>query len=580
MATCQLAEQGDVDFIVYDYLAEVTMSIMARARTQSPEQGYASDFVTAALAPNLKTIADKGIRIVSNAGGVNPLACGDAVQALINQHNLDLTVAVVTGDDLIAEREAFSEYREMFTDQSFPPTDRIASINAYLGAFPIAEALNRGADIVITGRCVDSAVTLGACIHHFGWSATAFDQLAAGSIAGHILECGPQATGGNFTDWLSIADSMHNIGYPIAEVSDDGVFTIGKPKDTGGVVNRGTVAEQLLYEVGDPQGYTLPDVICDFSEVAITEIDRDLVRVSGCRGYAPPSDYKVSATWHDGFRGGQTLLFYGDQASDKARLFAEATLKRAEKGLHASDLPPFDQTLIELIGDESHYGAARKMKSAREVQLKVAARHASPKGIGILLKETIGAALAGPPSLTSFAGGRPKPSPVVRLFSFLIPKPDVLPMVHINGDQFRCELRDANGEFSVTPHKAPAITDPDMPTTPVRLIQIAWGRSGDKGDKANIGIIARRPEYLPYIWQDLTPERVQSRFAHFTDQPVDRYLAPGFSAINFVLHDVLGGGGIASLRNDPQGKGYAQLLLDIEVELPIAMVEELEHGHF
>ncbi|MEL6875939.1 MAG: acyclic terpene utilization AtuA family protein, partial [Pseudomonadota bacterium] len=288
-----------LDYIVFDYLAEITMSIMARARAKDPELGYAVDFVTAVIKPHIAEIARQGVKLISNAGGTNPQACAEAVRAVIAEAGLDLTVAVVTGDDLTERAAEFAERTEMFSGQSFPEAESIASINAYLGAFPIAEALNQGADIIITGRCVDSAVTLSACIHEFGWSRDDLDQLAGASLAGHILECGPQATGGNFTDWESVADSMDNAGYPVAEIVADGSFVATKPEGTGGVVNIGTIGEQMLYEIGDPQAYMLPDVVCDFSAVTLGQTGPDRVTVAGAKGYPAPDSYKTCATWSD-----------------------------------------------------------------------------------------------------------------------------------------------------------------------------------------------------------------------------------------------------------------------------------------
>ncbi|MEM7803670.1 MAG: acyclic terpene utilization AtuA family protein [Pseudomonadota bacterium] len=575
MSTAQLLGDAELDYLVYDYLAEITMSILARARAGDPAMGYATDFVTAVLAPNIEAIAAKGVRVLSNAGGVNPEACANAVRALITERGLDLKVAVVTGDDLTARAAEFAEagVTEMFSGAAFPPVERLASINAYLGAFPIAEALADGADIVITGRVVDSAVTLAACIHAFGWSAEDYDCLAAGSVAGHILECGPQATGGNFTDWEQVADSLHNIGYPIADIDASGDMVIRKPADTGGMVSVGTVAEQLLYEVGDAQAYLLPDVVCDFGALQLEQDGDDRVRVTGARGHAPTVSYKVSATYADGWRGGQTLVFYGRDADRKARAFANAALKRAQSRLDETGLPQYTDTLIELVGDESHYGSRRELAGSREVSLKVAARHPTKAGIEILLRETIGAALAGPPGLTGFAGTRPRPSPVVRLFSFLLDKQSVAVTVDTGNAQRQYTPGGANGfdHDSIARPAPPELHIDGGPMLLVPLVELAWGRSGDKGDKANIGIIARKAEYLPYIWATLSEAVVGERFEHFTNQPVDRYYLPGMHAINFVLHDVLGGGGIASLRNDPQGKGYAQLLLDVSVRVPERM---------
>jgi hypothetical protein len=600
-ATSQLLHQAKVDFIVYDYLAEITMSIMARARAKKPETGYALDFVSAAMKPNLKEIARQGVKIVSNAGGVNPQACADALRAVIAEQGLDLQVACILGDDLLDQRErlAAQHYSEMFSAEPFPAVDKIASINAYLGAFPVALALEQGADIVITGRCVDSAVTLGACINYFGWDRDDLDQLAMGSLAGHILECGPQATGGNFTDW-ELVESLETIGYPIAEISADGSFLCSKPADTGGLVSVGTVAEQMVYEIGDPQAYILPDVVCDFSQVKLEQVGVDLVAVSGATGLPAPDSYKVCSTYADQWRGGHLLSLYGIDASKKADKLAAAILAASRRTLNLFGLPDFTETSVEVIGAESQYGAAAQPGRYREVALKVAAKHPDAAGIGILLKEMTGLGLATPPGLCGFAGGRPKPSPIVRLFSFELPKGAVTPQVEINGQLLDCP--DTQG----TALDLQAIVRPAAPALPslssksslitstlitsslttssdklvdVPLVALAYARSGDKGNKANIGVIARKPEYLPYIYAALTEQAVALRFGHFIQSsasaPVERYLMPGCYGINFLLHDVLGGGGMASLRNDSQGKGYGQLLLDAQIPVSAEIAAQL-----
>jgi hypothetical protein len=573
-AARKMLECGDIDVLVFDYLAEITMSIMARARVADPNLGFARDFVTEVMKPNLPAIAEQGIKVIANAGGVNPRACSEFIRELINEAGLELNVAVVAGDDLLSRANEFAEgdIEEMFSSEGFPEPNYVASINAYLGAFPIAAALAAGADIVITGRCVDSAVTLGACIDHFDWVCADLDRLAGGSLAGHILECSTQATGGNFTDWQLVADTMAGIGYPIAEVSADGSFVVTKPPNTGGAVTVGTVSEQMLYEIGDPQAYALPDVTCDFSEACVEQIDTNRVRVSGARGCTPPDSYKVSATYADGFRGGQLLFFYGDDASQKAQAYADAVVVRSKQRLQAAGFEPFSEICTETFGDESHYGAARRVAGSREVTLKIAAKHPRKEGIAILLAETIGMGLGGPPGLALFQGGRPKPSPVVRLFSFLVPKDQVV--IDVTVDDAPVELPSPS-PVPIRSFKRPSVPaiDPSEANAKVRLYDLAWGRSGDKGNNVNIGIIARKPEYLPWIWNAITAECVAERFSHFLEGPVERFLLPGPNAVNFLLHDVLGGGGIASLRNDPQGKGYAQLLLDEEVPIPDFLLE-------
>jgi Acyclic terpene utilisation family protein AtuA len=580
-ATPQLLNVPGLDYIVYDYLAEITMSIMARARAKDESKGYAADFVSAAMLPNLSLIAERGIKVISNAGGVNPEACVQALRTVIAEQGLNLKVACVTGDDLIGSKDSLqsSGITEMFSGSAFPPVEKVLSINAYLGAFPIARALELGADIVVTGRCVDSAVTLGACIHAFGWGRDDLDQLAMGSLAGHILECGPQATGGNFTDWEQVT-GMANMGYPIAEIAPDGSFVCTKPDNTGGLVTVGTISEQMLYEIGDPQAYILPDVVCDFSTATIEQIDANRVQVSGATGRPAPDSYKVSATYADQFRGGTYMSFYGIDADKKARALGEAVFEAAGSALNAYGMPNFSETSIELLGTESQYGSFGEIDSAREVVMKIAAKHPDAIGIGILLKEAVGLGLATPPGLSGFAGSRPSPSPVVRLFSCTVPKDKVQVQISLGENTVSCD--EAYGEAldtTVIPRPAIASADPDETMPDVPLIALAWGRSGDKGNKANIGIIARKPEYLPYIWTALTVDVVRARFAHFladeSENNVERFLLPGAHALNFLLHDVLGGGGVASLRNDPQGKGYAQLLLSCPIPVPAAIAESL-----
>jgi hypothetical protein len=579
MATPQLLADEHLDYIVYDYLAELTMSIMARARAKDEKLGYAPDFVFSAMKSNLHEIARQGVKIIANAGGVNPIACANALRELINSEGLALKVGVVLGDDQMHRKEivASAATVEMFSGDAFPALDSIASINAYLGAFPIADALNRGADIVITGRCVDSAVTLGACIHEFGWDREDYDQLAGASLAGHVIECSTQVCGGNFTDWEKVVDTLVDAGYPIAEIEADGSFVCTKPAGTGGVVSVGSVAEQVLYEIGDPSAYVLPDVICDFSNVHLERLAQDRVRVSQARGRCAPASYKVSATYADGFRGGEIWTVYGRDAERKAQKIADNVLVRARRVLEAQGLPDFSEVCIEIIGAETHYGAARQIRDVREVDLKLGVKHPSASGIGILFREFIGSGLSMPPGMTGF-GGRPRPSPVIRLFSFLLPKQEVDITVDVEGDLQQCNdaLSAENNEGHPAVRTEPGVPEISTETVTVALESLAWGRSGDKGNKANIGIIARKREYMPFIMAVLTPARVAERFAHFLEGGVERFYMPGLPAVNFLLHDVLGGGGMASLRNDPQGKGYAQLLLDEPIEIPIQLVETLQ----
>lgn len=572
MATPQMLDahkSGDVklDYIVYDYLAEITMSILARAKAKSPDTGgYARDFVEAVIRPYARDIAETGIKLIANAGGVNPEACGRSARAAIAEAGLNLKVAVISGDNRMDDTAAIKTAQpvDMFSGDRLPPVEKIASINVYLGAFPIAKALAAGADIIITGRVVDSAVTLGACIHEFGWGPQDWDLLASGSLCGHILECGPQVTGGNFTDW-ELAGDVSEIGYPIAEIRADGSFVTTKPSGTTGLVSVGTVSEQMLYEIGDPQAYLLPDVTCDFSDVTLTQIGPDRVEVSPAKGRAAPTHYKTCLTYADGFRAGLYLTFVGSRAADKARSFADAAIKRAEKTLRASNLGAFTEVDQEIIGNGSQMGAEFV---SSEIVLKLAVKHAEAKGVGIFLRELNGTYLATPPGLSAFTGaGRPKPSPVIRLFSYLTPKSDITVSIDIDGET----LTHIDTVFK-------AVTLPTRPVIPVAVSadvevtveDLAWARSGDKGDKANIGVIARQPEYIDALWSALTPERIGEVFEHFMEDAaeVERFYLPGSNAINFLMDRCLGGGGAASLRNDAQAKGFAQILLTQTIFVP------------
>ena len=576
-ATEQLLRHDDLDFIVYDYLAEITMAIMARVKAKDPDAGYATDFISEAMVPNLKRISETNTKIISNAGGVNPLACAILLRKKIEEQGISLKVAVIEGDDLLPSIDCITSLNptEMFSGGKFPDKAKIGSINAYFGAQPIVKALEMGADIVITGRCVDSAVTLAACMYNFGWDSEDFDVLSSGSLIGHLLECGTQVTGGNFTDWKSIKGTFDQIGYPIAEIEKDGKAIITKAKDTGGIVSFGTVAEQMLYEIGDPKNYLLPDVNCDFSQVEIIEIEKDRVLVSGAKGKPPSENYKVCLTYEAGFRGGHLFGFYGSDASDKANAFAKAAISRSRNSLKKKKLEPFIEESVEIIGSGSQFGTQKNSQESNEVFAKIAVKHESPKGVGVLLKDATGLALSSPPGLSGFAGARPKPSPILSLFSFLYKKENVEFTLQFDNAPtetikiaYGVGVPSSNDDANVSKPNISNLEKKDH-LIEVSLEDIAWGRSGDKGNKANVGIIARHPNFLPYIWETFSENKIAEIFSHFLDDDkIDRHYLPGISAINFVLHEVLGGGGTSSLRNDPQGKGYAQILLSCKIKIP------------
>ena len=566
----QLVASGEIDVLVFDYLAETTMAILVAAQRKDPNAGYATDFVDAAMRQVLPQVVAQGIKVVSNAGGIHPQACADALAKLAIELGVAVKIAVIDGDDLRAQLPTLRSEGalvDMFSGQPLPA--QLLSANAYLGAEPVARALAAGADVVITGRCVDSAVTLGPLIHHFGWSMDDFDKLAGGSLAGHIIECGCQATGGLFTDWASVPDWAH-IGYPIVTCEADGSFTVSKPAGTGGLVSRATVGEQMLYEIGDPADYTLPDVRCDFTQVQMQQVGDNRVRVSGARGSAPPPTLKVSATAMLGWRCSASLVIVGIDAVAKARRTGESLLERTREMLIARGLGDFTASRVEVLGTETLYGPHATQARLREVQLRVPVYHANREALALFARECAAPGTSWSPGTTGAGGGRPAVQPLIAPCSFALPRSALTPRVRIGGQTIDVPMSIVPAG-PVTIHRAdapPAPTATTGATRSVPLVALAWGRSGDKGDLSNIGLIARRPEWLPLIWQQVTPEAVKAWLGHLVTGGVTRHHLPGIHAMNLVLAGALEGGGPVSMRIDPLGKGMAQILLEMPLQVP------------
>ncbi|WP_296223678.1 acyclic terpene utilization AtuA family protein [Ralstonia sp. UBA689] len=565
----QLVASGRLDFLVFDYLAELTMSLLASARMKNAELGYATDFVNVAMRAVLKDALAQNIRIIANAGGVNPRGCAAALQALADELGVSVRIAVVEGDDVMPLLPALRDkgVREMQSGRPLP--DKVVSANAYLGALPIKAALDAGAQVVITGRCVDSAVTLGALMHSFGWAADDYDRLAAGSLAGHILECGCQGAGGLHTDWEAVPDWAHS-GYPIVECRNDGSFIVTKPAGTGGLVTPATVGEQLLYEIGDPARYVLPDVVCDFAHVTMAQAGEHRVDVRGARGLAPTPDYKVSATYADGYRATGQLTVVGFDADRKARRTAEAILERTRGLFRKLGLPDYSATHIETLGSAYLFGPHQPDVPRFESVMWLAVAHPNRQALELFAREIAPAGTSWAPGTTG-AGGRPSVVPAVKQFAFLLDKARLQPRVTLLGGQ-TIDVAVPTGGVPLNASSAAAsapVAPSTAPTREVPLIELAYARSGDKGDTSNIGVIARRPEDMPLLRAQLTEGAVAAYLAHVVKGPVTRYELPGIHALNFVCEQALGGGGMASLRNDPLGKGMAQVLLAMPVRVPV-----------
>lgn len=582
----QLVQVPGMQYLVFDYLSEMTLSSMARAKARDPSQGYASDFVDVTLREILPACAARRIRLVANAGGLNPRACAAAIDALQLAVGTSLKVAFVEGDDCLGLVHALRE--EGVTDfyTGMPMPHELDSANAYLGALPIARALDMGADIVVTGRIVDSATTLGALIHHFGWSPSDFDLFAAGSLAGHLLECGAQATGGIHTDWEDVPD-WENIGYPVISFDRDGTFTVSKPPNTGGIVRVSTVAEQTLYEIGDPSCYVLPDVICDFTQVRIEQEAADRVRVTGARGRMPSDTYKVSATYQQGYRCVAQVSVFGIDAVRKARRTGDALLHRTRTLLEAAGHGDFDKSAVTVIGAEDSYGPhAGDHASIREAVARVAVVHANEAALDVFSRESRAAGVSWAPGSTAGSAltlnGKPAVEPRYRLFTCLLAKTRLpAPTVVMGTESAHVPVPAAIAQPNEMAAAETAV-DASVPIVQeatdwceVPLIRVAYARSGDKGDHSNVAIFARRPEFLPYIARSIDAPALRDYLAHLVKGEIRKYDVPGLCAMNFVLHHALDGGGPTSLRTDPLGKGMAQMVLGMPVLIPPEIAAEL-----
>jgi len=426
------AKKGPIDYLVMDYLAEVTMSIMQKQRMRNPEWGYARDFVSV-VEQVLPEIKNEGIKVISNAGGVNPMACKDEILKVAREKGYkDLKVAVVDGDDILDQIDELIQdghtLNNMDDDKPISEVkDELLSANVYFGCWPIVEALRTGADVIITGRVTDTGLTLAPMIHEFGWEEDDFDKMAVGTIAGHIIECGAQVSGGNFTDWEKVED-FTEIGFPIIEAYPNGDFYVTKHENTGGLISEMTVKEQLLYEIGDPSEYITPDVIADFTSIQVEETEKNRVKITGIKGHPDTPTYKVSASYNDGFKLSATLVYCWPEALKKAVKGAEILKSRAE--LLELEFDAFHSEYIGYNGNSEIPVTEEALeKDFDEIQLRVSLSGKSKKDLNRFGMEIAPLILTGPSGVTGFAGGRPKASDVVAYWPALLDKTAVKPRV-------------------------------------------------------------------------------------------------------------------------------------------------------
>ena len=420
----RLVNEGPLNYLTLDYLAEVTMSIMQKLKSRDPSAGYATDFVRM-VQRVMPVCKEKGIKIIANAGGVNPQACRKAVAETIKELGISgVKIGVVEGDDILEQLPEMIKNGQPFTNMDSgealaPFLEKVSSANVYIGAEPIVEALQQGADIVITGRATDPSLVVAPMIHEFGWEFDDVDKLAAATVAGHIVECGAQCTGGNFVHWRDVTD-MGRIGYPVIEAHANGEFFVTKHENTGGMVTVETVTSQLVYEMGDPANYITPDCIADFSSIELQQDGLDRVKVSGVTGKAATDTYKVSMSFQNGYKIVGQLTVAGPDAVDKARLCADIVFERA-----AMDGAEFDEQdrFVEMVGTNvCHKGIAAAPKEPAEVVLRIGAKSDDRKKLDRLGMEIVPLVTSGPPGVTGFAGGRPKATDIIGYWPALLEK--------------------------------------------------------------------------------------------------------------------------------------------------------------
>ena len=423
----RLVSEGPLDYLTLDYLAEVTMSIMQKQKLRNPEAGYATDFVSM-LKEILPTCQEKGIKVIANAGGVNPRGCLKAIKEVVKELGLTgIKIGIVEGDDILDQLPELIASGETFKnmDSGAPiqdVMDKISSANVYIGAKPIADALAQGADIVVTGRATDPSVVLAPLIHEFGWSMDDYDKLAAGTVMGHILECGAQCTGGNYCDWRSVPD-FARIGYPIVEAKADGTFTVTKHEGTGGLGTVDTVVSQIMYELGDPKNYLGPDCKSDFTTIQMEQDGDNRVKVWGIKGSEPTPTYKVSMAFEDGYKIVGQLTYTAPDAVEKAELAAEILFERV--GMYGKEIPKEDR-FVELFGTNVCYkGIYKQEQEPGEVMLRVGAKSYDKNLLNLLGRELAPLITSGPVGVTGFAAGRPRPTEIVGYWPALMDKTKV-----------------------------------------------------------------------------------------------------------------------------------------------------------
>jgi hypothetical protein len=571
-------EGGEIDYISSDFLAEVTMSILRKQQLKNPTLGYITDFVEQ-LVDVADLMKNKGVRMITNAGGINPIACAQRIQRELQRKGVSLKIAVVDGDNILSKIDEYypqmASFENMDTSEEFTAIhQKVQSANVYLGVPPLLKALETGADLIIAGRVTDTSVTMAPMIYELGWNLDDWDKLAAGLVAGHIIECGAQSSGGNFTDWQKVP-SWNHMGYPIVEMDKCGEFIVYKHENTGGLISVDTIREQLLYEMGKPDQYISPDVVADFTDLNLKQIANNRVLVSNAKGYPSTPFLKVSMAYEDGYKATSSIVISGGRVVNKAHEFEKIFWDRL-------DLDYLKKN-TEYVGYNACHQHLAEDIDPNEILLRLSVYDNDTAKIKEFSKSIAPLILSGPPGV-AVTGGRARIQQVITYWPTLIPKECIQSKVHIINEEGNVDdthiipsLLGYEEDLceTISPKKEEYI-DPDwekdrLITVPLRTICLA--RSGDKGDTVNIGVLARTKEIYHYLKQDLTEEHLSEMFAGICKGKITRYELDNLWALNFLLEQALDGGGTKSLMIDAQGKTFASALLNQEIMIPEKLVK-------
>lgn len=573
-------EGGEVDYISSDFLAEVTMSILRKQQLKNEALGYVTDFVD-----QIVDVADlmksKGVRMITNAGGINPIACARKILSELEKKGISLKIAVVDGDNIVDRIDEFypakANFKNMDSGDDFDSIIKnIQSANVYLGVPPLLKALESGADLILAGRVTDTSVTMAPMIYELGWELNDWDKLAAGLVAGHIIECGAQSTGGNFTDWQKV-ERWDNMGYPVVEMNQNGDFTVYKHENTGGLISVDTIREQLVYEMGNPDQYISPDVVADFTQLKLEELEDNRVLVSGAKGYPSTPYLKVSMAYEDGYKATSSIVISGGRVLNKAQEFEKIFWDRLDTD--------FLKKNTEFVGYNACHQHLAEHIDPNEILLRLSVYDTDVDKIRDFSMSIAPLILSGPPGV-AVTGGRARMQQVITYWPTLVPKECITSNVHVLNEKgeviesteigsvlgYEEELQ-ALESVEHTEYVDPSWEDDRLIT--VALRDICLGRSGDKGDTVNIGVLARSEEIYQYLKHDLTAEKLSEMFFGMVKGRIHRYEIDNLLALNFLLEESLDGGGTKSLMIDAQGKTFATALLNQEIMIPEKLLSSM-----